>query len=155
MGQHPHVVEDWTTDGGPSQPTGYRLGRCWLLPCSPRLSFRRCPWSNDQSRQRTLSGLGRSQRLQWRTTYSLIAAEWLLNYQSASPSDASPLAPNHFLYGRVAGELLPLSRCIWMGQPATTSMATPSHASGPLLALQDEGMSAAPQLMSAVVESTT
>ena len=34
-------------------------------------------------------------------------------------------------------------------------MATPSHASGPLLALLDEGMGAVPQLMSVVVESAT
>ena len=32
MGQYPNVVEDRPTDGGPSQPTGYRLGQCWLLP---------------------------------------------------------------------------------------------------------------------------
>ena len=30
-GQHPHVIAAGPTDGGPSQPTVYRLGRCWLL----------------------------------------------------------------------------------------------------------------------------
>ena len=159
MGQHSLVVEDGPTDGGPSQPTGYRLGRYWLLPCSPLLSFQRCPWSNDQVRQR-LSDLGRSQRLQLRTSYSLIAAEWLVNsrlltYQSTSPSDVSPLTPNHVLYGRVAGELVPLSRCVWRRQLATTSTVTPSHASGPFLALLDEGMGAVPRLTSAAVELAT
>ena len=27
-----HAVEDGPADGGPSQTTAYRLGRCWLLP---------------------------------------------------------------------------------------------------------------------------
>ena len=27
-------VEDWPTNGSPSQPTAYRLGWCWLLHCS-------------------------------------------------------------------------------------------------------------------------
>ena len=30
-GRHPHVIAAGPTDGGPSQPTVYRLGRCWLL----------------------------------------------------------------------------------------------------------------------------
>ena len=30
--QHPHVIEDGPTDGGPSQLIAYRLVRCWLLP---------------------------------------------------------------------------------------------------------------------------
>ena len=43
MGQHPHVVEDGPSDGGPSQPTAYRFGRCWLLPC---LKLQSSVWTN-------------------------------------------------------------------------------------------------------------